>query len=114
MNVLFPSYGLDFRLMSEERIAILDASHSLFGSSSSSTTDTSTTDSAAKNSLVLQPIPHFREVVAKAVKDARSSSSSKFGSSKIAVIEVGVICDAGGVRAISKALHSQILERLKT
>jgi mediator of RNA polymerase II transcription subunit 14 len=50
--------------------------------------------------------------VANAVKDARSSG--KFASRKIAAIEVGVICDAGGVRAVSKVIHSQILERLKT
>lgn len=101
---MFLRHGLDFRLMTEERIAILDASHSLFGSNYS--TDTSTTDS-----LVLQPIPHFREIVAEAVKEARSSG--KFATSKIVAIEVGVICDAGGVHAMSKVIHSQILERLK-
>jgi len=95
--------------MSEQRIAILDASHSLFGSNSSSTD--STTDSVT-SSLILRPIPQFREIVANAVRDARSSG--KFASSKIAAIEVGVICDADGVRALSKVIHSQILERLKT
>ena len=105
----FFRYGLDFRLMSEQRIAILDASHSLFGSNSS-ITDSPITDPAT-SSLILRPIPQFREIVAKAVRDARSSG--KFASSKIAAIEVGVICDADGVRALSKVIHSQILERLK-
>jgi mediator of RNA polymerase II transcription subunit 14 len=94
--------------MSEQRIAILDASHSLFGSNSSGSP---TTDSAT-SSLTLRPIPQFREIVAKAVKDARSSG--KFASSKMAAIEVGAICDADGVRALSKVIHSQILEHLKT
>ena len=95
--------------MSEQRIAILDASHSLFGSDSS-ITDSST--DLATSSLVLRPIPRFREIVAKAVKDARFSGNS--GSSNIAAIEVGVICNADGVRALSNIMHSQILKRLKT
>jgi mediator of RNA polymerase II transcription subunit 14 len=95
--------------MSEQRIAILDASHSLFGSNS--TNADSLAADAATSSLILRPIPQFREIVAQAVRDARSSG--KFASSRIAAIEVGVICDAGGVRALSKVIHSQILEHLK-
>lgn len=96
--------------MSEQRIAILDASHSLLEYNASGI-GSSTKDSATNN-LLLQPIPQFREIVAMAVRDARSSG--KFVSSKMAAIEVGVICDASGVRALSKVIHAQTLKRLRT
>jgi len=100
-------HGIDFRLMSGQGIAILDASHSLFGFS-----DPNKDVHSDVNKLVLKPIPQFREIVANAVRDAQASGS--LALSKVATIEVGVICDAGGVKALTRVIHSRVLESIKS
>ena len=95
-------HGLDFRLMSEQRIAILDAAHSLNKGDGKS--------SSAVDDLVLQPIPQFREIVASAVRDACSSGT--LVSCKIAVMEVGIISDPAGIKALADIIHSRVLDRI--
>lgn len=99
-------HALDFRLMSQARVAILDASNTLFpverssGHSSSSIQD---------SELVLQPIPDFRTIVVDACKEV----SGTISRTKTAPIDVGVICEASAVRAVARALHERVSRRLK-
>ncbi|KAF9497312.1 MED14-domain-containing protein [Pleurotus eryngii] len=92
-------HALDFRLMHDQKVVILDGSHSLF-SKSSSDDDTS--------SLGLKPLPKLREAIAAAMKEVRATAVR----GRIAPINVGVVCDCAVVRPLAKALHAQILLQL--
>ncbi|KAJ7594646.1 mediator complex subunit MED14-domain-containing protein [Mycena floridula] len=89
------SHALDFRIMSDERVAILDASHSLFSSSSPTT-----------GPLTLQPIPRFEDIILTAVADSGAKSRS------IASIDVGLICDGENVGGLAWAIHKLVVARL--
>lgn len=95
--------------MSDQRIAILDASHSLFGPNATDGNAMKIDHDLAD--LVLQPIPQFKEIVDIAVRDALAGGT--LNSGKTAAMEVGMVCDAVGVRALTKVVHNQVLERLK-
>ncbi|KAJ3517642.1 hypothetical protein NLJ89_g378 [Agrocybe chaxingu] len=103
-------HALDLRLMSGQRIAILDASYSLF--------DLEMSDKAAMEvestigGLILQPLPDFRNIVAAAVRDGMNSG--RLSKGKIAALEAGVVCNAGGVGYLTQVIHSQVLDRLKS
>ncbi|CAA7259201.1 unnamed protein product [Cyclocybe aegerita] len=103
-------HALDFRLMSGQRIAILDASYSLF--------DLEMSDKAAMkvestiDGLILQPLPDFRNIVAAAVRDGMNSG--RLSKGKIAALEAGVVCNAGGVGYLIQVIHNQVLDRLKS
>ncbi|KAH9485239.1 Mediator of RNA polymerase II transcription subunit 14 [Psilocybe cubensis] len=94
-------HGLDFRLMTSQRVAILDASHSLF-------------DAGKQNSLVdglgLQPIPRLREIISEAVRKGLTSGTLPVG--KIAAVDVGVVCNGGSIGFLTSAIHDQILKEL--
>ncbi|KDR75325.1 hypothetical protein GALMADRAFT_249364 [Galerina marginata CBS 339.88] len=101
-------HALDFRLMSEQRVAILDASHSLF--------DIQIPGKPPPNDpvidgLVLQRIPRFRELMVNTVQEGLTSGKLTMG--KIAAIDVGVVCDGAGVGFLTKAIHAQVLEQIK-
>ncbi|KAG6829450.1 hypothetical protein H0H92_004510 [Tricholoma furcatifolium] len=95
-------HALDFRLMTAQRVAILDASFSLFmaGTSSSHSTD-------SMEMLGLKPIPGFKNMIIDAVRDMISSGAVQPG--KIAVIDVGVICDTATVYELGKNIHSRVV-----
>lgn len=95
--------------MSEQRVAILDASHSLFDMQTSG--KVAATDPVF-DKLVLQPIPGMREIVREAVQTELGSGNVAIG--KVAAIDVGVICNAAAVGPLTKIIHAQILDRLKS
>lgn len=108
--------------MKEQRIVILDASHSLFPpndplplSSGANSGSKNTARPLAKstyqgeNILGLQRIPGFDEIVLDAIRDASSTSSL----GRIAAIDVGVVCDTSAVRALGRAIHDRVKARLK-
>ena len=100
-------HALDFRLMSDQRVAILDASHSLF--------DVQIPDKMTKkepeiDELVLQPIPQFRDIVSDAARTCLEAGELKMG--RVAVIDVGAVCDATGVGILTRSIHSQVLQKL--
>jgi len=124
-------HALDFRLMTEQRVAILDGSHSLFlsGNPPSSLADTkgkkaAHQPSSSKNSLNqgqndhqhdnetlgLRPIPGFSQIVVDAIRDV--TFTAPLG--KIAPIDVGVVCDVSAVRALGRAIHDRVRARLKS
>ncbi|KAF8813688.1 MED14-domain-containing protein [Phlegmacium glaucopus] len=102
-------HALDFRLMSDQRVAILDASHSLF--------DVQIPDKMARkepdiDELVLQPIPQFRHIVSDAVRARLAAGDIKVG--KVAVIDVGAVCDTTGVGTLTRSIHTQVLHKLES
>jgi len=125
--------------MTEQRVAILDASHSLFKPSpvridglagvpseptssstiSASTSSTSTSSSnkngspkrSGINDLLLQPIPDFPTITKEAVAEACLEGS--VGAKAPVDVKVGVICEASAVGVIAQALHSRVVEKLK-
>jgi mediator of RNA polymerase II transcription subunit 14 len=101
-------HALDFRLMSDQRVAILDASHSLF--------DVQIPDKMARielevDQLVLQPIPQFRDIISDVARTRLDAGSFKMG--KVAVIDVGVVCNATRVSMLTRLIHAQVLRRLE-
>lgn len=89
--------------MTSQRIAILDASHSLF--------DVGKKDPLI-DGLVLQPIPRLREIVSEAVREGLASGKLAVG--KIAAVDVGVVCNGGSVGVLTSAIHAQVLKELDT
>ena len=111
--------------MTEGRIAILDASHSLFPAGNPPSSSSSrkaknaaqppsrkgTRDQSRDESILgLHPIPSFAEIVTDAVREV-SSTGSVLG--KIAPIDVGIVCDAPAVRLLGRAVHERVRARLK-
>jgi len=110
-------HALDFRLMTEQRVAILDGSHSLFprGNPPKGKKAAATPQAQAPpqddSILGLRPIPGIREIVLDAIRDVISTSTGPLG--KVAPIDVGVVCDASAVRALGRAIHDRVQVRLK-
>lgn len=95
--------------MSEQRVVILDASHSLFHLQ---TPNNAAAPDPALDDVILQPITGMREIVKTAVKDEQVVTYTKSG--KVTGIDVGVICNAAAVGPLTKTIHAQVLERLKS
>lgn len=121
-------HALDFRLMTEQRVAILDASHSLFPPGNPPAPPPPTTRKGKKaaqaqthsrkntadrvqvdDSMGLQPIPGLTEIVLDAIRDA--TSRGLVGN--LAPIDVGVVCDAADVGVLGRAMHDRVRARLK-
>ncbi|OAX41796.1 MED14-domain-containing protein [Rhizopogon vinicolor AM-OR11-026] len=98
-------HALDFRLMTGKRIAILDASHSPFGTSSS----TSSSSLSSPELLSLLPIPDFKILVNDAIKSVRMKDEH----ARVARIDVGVVCDSAVVSVMARALHERVLKKLR-
>ncbi|KAF5351922.1 hypothetical protein D9756_007453 [Leucocoprinus leucothites] len=109
-------HSLDFRLMTNQRIAILDGSHSLYPSSPSSLSSTtsstkpSTSTTSGGSSHGLQPIPQFRDIIAEVVKSGLAAGDIRPG--KIARIDSGVVCEYTAVRKLARAIHTRVAEIL--
>ncbi|KIP06411.1 hypothetical protein PHLGIDRAFT_460187 [Phlebiopsis gigantea 11061_1 CR5-6] len=95
-------HALDFRLMSQARVAILDASNTLYPHDK-------TSPHSREDDLVLQPIPDFRAIVVDACKDVLSTMPR----TKTAPIDIGVVCEPFAVRAVARALHERVSRKLK-
>jgi mediator of RNA polymerase II transcription subunit 14 len=91
--------------MTGKRVAILDASHSLFGAGSTS----SSSSSSSPELPSLLPIPDFKTLVVDAIK----SVHIKDEYARVACIDVGVICDSAVVSAMARALHERVLKKLR-
>jgi mediator of RNA polymerase II transcription subunit 14 len=107
--------------MTEQRVVILDASHSLFPASEplpKSSVGKSNGKDAARppakltdqegNTLGLQPIPGFDEIVLDAIREVTSTGTV----GGIAAVDVGAVCDASAVRAMGRAIHDRVRARL--
>ncbi|KAF9242015.1 mediator complex subunit MED14-domain-containing protein [Melanogaster broomeanus] len=110
-------HALDLRLMTGKRIAILDASHSLFQGANTLAVQSSSSSPPQNGSdvLVLQPIPDFRALVLDAVRSTspRPSGGVSTSRGRITPIDVGVVCEGGAVGPVIRALHERVLKKLK-
>ena len=116
----FSRHALDLRLMTDKRIAILDASYSLYqgavvrDSGSGPDARSRTHPDADVERLGLQPIPDFRALVFDAVRATRSrTADSGHGGRRLATIDVGVVCEGGAVGPVIRALHERVLRKLR-
>ncbi|KAG1744781.1 mediator complex subunit MED14-domain-containing protein [Suillus lakei] len=100
-------HALDFRLMTGQRVAILDASYSLFGSSSP--TSSSSTSSPSSELLSLLPIPDFKTLVIDALKSVRIKDEH----ARVSCIDAGMVCDSSAVSGVARALHERVLRKLR-
>jgi mediator of RNA polymerase II transcription subunit 14 len=135
-------HALDFRLLHGQRVAILDGSHSLFRGDLSASSTAAAASSPSKLSpaktpsskpspaksvtgltkpssvtvnasdLGLQAIPQFQDIVLEAIQDA-TIAHPEITDLQIASVDVGVVCDTGAVRFVTRALHEKILRVLK-
>jgi len=119
-------HALDFRLMTEQRVAILDASYSLFPPGQPPVDNKvkkeilqsiSRRNSLAQGqeqehdmALGLRPIPGFSQIITDAIRDA-TFVTHHLGN--IAPIDVGVVCEISAVRVLGRAIHDRVRERLK-
>ncbi|KAK7057435.1 mediator of RNA polymerase II transcription subunit 14 [Favolaschia claudopus] len=92
-------HALDFRLMTNERVLILDGSHSLFSAG---------LEDRGADRLGLLPIPRFTEIVLEAVKKLLSSGVVSPG--KIAPLHTGVICPTDIVRTLGRAIYMALAD----
>ena len=110
-------HALDLRLMTGKRIAILDASYSLFqGSqpSSGSATGFSAGSGSDIERIGLEPIPDFRTLVLESVRATRPHTpESGIGGRRIAPIDVGVVCEGSTIGPVIRALHERVLKKLR-
>ncbi|THH30411.1 hypothetical protein EUX98_g3773 [Antrodiella citrinella] len=106
-------HALDFRLLSNARVVILDASHSLFQTDDTIPRGSYYLDSRFStvirdNMAVLQPIPKFNAIVQDIVKETGSRRGSKVFS-----VDIGIICDTSAVQAVGSALYDRIAKELR-
>jgi len=117
-------HALDLRLMTGKRIAILDASYSLFqgnvvppsqpDSRSGPDSYSHTHSNSDLDRIGLEPIPDLRALVLDAVRATRPRSpESGAGGRRIAPIDVGVVCEGGTIGPVIRALHERVLKKLR-
>ncbi|PFH52047.1 hypothetical protein AMATHDRAFT_74540 [Amanita thiersii Skay4041] len=102
-------HALDFRLMSNQRVAILDGSQSLFIPDKSKN---KISKSDENQMLYLQPIPQFQEIVSSSVKAVQRAGGTNLG--RFAVVgSAGVVCSTRAVSYLGRNIHDKILPRLQ-
>jgi mediator of RNA polymerase II transcription subunit 14 len=135
-------HALDFRLMTEQRVAILDGSYSLFQSGYHHAPSSTLAAAAAAppgkgkptkaqphprphppdeggSTLGLHPIPGFAEIILDSIRDVTSTWTAGGGGGgggglgKLAPVDVGVVCDVSAVRVLGRAIHDRVRVRLK-
>jgi hypothetical protein len=91
--------------MTNERVAVLDASQSIF--------DVPARDAAGPNQIdgALQPIPDFSAAVAEVVRESMKSGAIK--PRQTALVDVGFVCDAAVVQPLALAIHKKVLILIK-
>ena len=95
--------------MSNQRVAILDASHPLFE------VHGLTGDSGDESvKFCLQPIPQFQEIVQSAVKKAAESMPAGHSLGRVAIIGIGLVCSTRAVPILARTIHNRVLTRLKS
>jgi mediator of RNA polymerase II transcription subunit 14 len=92
--------------MAGKQIAILDASYSLFGTSSPTASSSSL---SSPELLSLLPIPDFKTLLIDAIKSVRMKDEH----ARVACIDFGVVCDSAVVSVMARALHERVLKKLR-
>ncbi|KAK1225258.1 mediator complex subunit [Marasmius sp. AFHP31] len=105
-------HGLDFRLMSNQRVAILDASKSLFNvdtTKAGADGDVVMSDPAGEN-LGMLAIPSFTDIVNESIREAIASDAVQPG--KVVSVDWGLVSDKASVKALMKRVHQKVLDKL--
>ena len=101
-------HALDFRLMADARVAVLDASHTfcedIVGKKPASTAKRDPWASLA----ALNPIPEFGRLVSETVKAA----AERGARGRFASIGMGIVCEIGAVGVVGRILHEKVQARL--
>lgn len=95
--------------MSNQRVAILDASHPLFEVEGPVT---GSGDESLK--FCLQPIPQFQEIVQSAVKKSAELMPAGHSLGRVAIIGIGLVCSTRAVPILARNIHTRVLTRLKS
>ncbi|KAF8893946.1 mediator complex subunit MED14-domain-containing protein [Infundibulicybe gibba] len=98
-----PRHALDFRLMGDKRIIILDGSYSLF--------DFKASNMDSPDELGLLPIPHFQDIITSTIQELDPPTRTSLG--KIALVDVGLICESQAVGMLGRALYTKMLAIIK-
>ncbi|KAJ7078861.1 mediator complex subunit MED14-domain-containing protein [Mycena belliarum] len=98
-------YALDFRLMTGQRVLILDGSHSLFSPGPAQ-------QPGNHHQVGLHPIPRFSEIVLEAVTGVISSRAAE--PSEIVPMKTGVVCQTTVVRTLGRAIYAAVVDATKS
>ncbi|TFK53984.1 MED14-domain-containing protein [Heliocybe sulcata] len=104
-------HALDFRLMKGHQIAILDASHSVYGGHTLTDTFPIPKSEAGHELMVLQAIPEFKGIVQAAAKEVALTMKPK---GHLAAVDVGIICDIPLARPLIRSVHEKVLQKLQS
>lgn len=91
--------------MTGQRVAILDASHSVFAQDSSAPRGKAKAQSIYDNGFLLQPIPGLKDMISEVLKEGLGND--------VWTVEVGAMCRVDAVKRVGKALHKRVLSKFK-
>ncbi|KAF9268802.1 MED14-domain-containing protein [Marasmius fiardii PR-910] len=106
-------HGLDFRLMTNRRVAILDASKSLYNTLTTHKTedgDVVMFNTNDESNLGLQPIPGFTDIIKDSIREAITSGDGQPG--KVVTVDWGIVSDQASVKSMMKRVYEKVSERL--
>lgn len=108
-------HAVDFRLIKDHRVVIVDGSRSLFPLQSGLAEGGGASDDEAEalTPLALRPIPGFYDTVCDAVMGVMSTNGGSEPFKNVTFIDIGIICDAEQVTALGPAIHQQVLNTLR-
>jgi len=98
-------YALDFRLMTGQRVAILDASHSIFSPDPTLTRGKAKVQNTQEFGFLLQSIPGLKEILVDVLKEDVGNC--------VWSVDVGIMCSVNAVKRVGKALHQRVLSKVK-
>lgn len=96
--------------MNNKRVVILDGSYPLFSGGSPKSNDENAMQTEQEASVLL-PIPHFRETLLQAIRSVVAQGKATPG--RFAMVDVGIVCDAGAVTALGREIHRRVVQSLK-
>jgi mediator of RNA polymerase II transcription subunit 14 len=99
-------HALDFRLLSDQRVAIIDASHRLSGSGQLKTAQQ--TPQAPNRDLLLQPIPNLEAIVNDVIAHGGGRTEAHTVS-----LRLGIVCPTSSAGKVGRALHERILGSIR-
>ncbi|KAJ4468331.1 MED14-domain-containing protein [Lentinula aciculospora] len=109
-------HALDIRLMTDDRVAIFDASYSFHPSFTAKMEEKDGSGDVvmsepAVSEHTLKLIPDYSTIVLDCVRQALDSGDTSPG--KIAPVDVALICDKTSIKPLIRAVYTQVAARLK-
>lgn len=107
VNAFAHRHALDFRLMSNGRVVIVDASNTLYPLPNKKQASTSSLLPDSK--MTLRPIPNFKSLVIATYRDIPPT----YKGSKVTPVDVGIVCESAAVRMVGRTLYEKVRQGLK-